>query len=71
MSQTKSLILRDPKGQNWLVRVYHENGIRQLYTTKTDEEGENSVRIKTYQGYYKLKISTKGQLITFPIDSIG
>lgn len=71
MLSASTIVLRDAAGQNWMVRIYHDEGIRQLYTTRTDEIGENSIKIKTFNGLYKIKISTTGKLITYPIDSIG
>ena len=66
-----TLVLTDPTGQNWNVRVYHENGIRVLYTTKTEDQGEETKILKSFDGYFKVKISSEGQLITYPMDSIG
>lgn len=71
MRTPETLILRDSSGQNWLVRVYHDEGIRQIYTTKTDEPGQDSIKIKTLSGYFKIKINNFGQIITYPIDSLG
>jgi len=71
MRTPETLILRDISGQNWLVRIYHDEGIRQIYTTKTDEPGQDSIKIKTLSGYFKIKINNFGQIITYPIDSLG
>lgn len=71
MFEYPTQIIKDPTGQNWYVRVYHDEGIRCLYTTKTDEEGPDMIVIKSFDGYFKIKISSEGQIITYPMDSIG
>lgn len=71
MRTPETIVLRDPSGQNWMVRILHDEGIRQIYTTKTDKVGEDSIKIKTLSGYFKIKINSVGQLVTYPIDSLG
>lgn len=71
MDKIKPFILRDPSGQNWMVRIYDEEGERVMYTTKTDSPGEPSINIKSFNGYFKIKISNRGQIITYPLDSLG
>lgn len=72
MNQFNPLILRDRTGQNWLVRILDDNnGNKQLYSTKTDKNGVDFVKIKSYNGYFKIKITTQGKLVSYPLDSIG
>lgn len=63
--------LKDSNGVNWGVWVYHKENIKQLYTREVDIEGEESVFIDSFSGRFKIKVSTKGQLITYRVDSLG
>lgn len=71
MDNLKPFILTSPDGQSWMVRIYHENGERCMYTSKTDEPGERYIKVKSFDGYFKIKISNEGRIITYPWDSLG
>ena len=64
-------VLRDSQGTNWGVWVYHEGNVKQLYTREVDIEGIQTATIKTFDGMYKIKVGTNGQLITYPLDDLG
>lgn len=67
----KRLILKDSNGINWNVSTFHDGDIKQLYTRQVDEEGVSSTVIKTFNGYYKIKVGTNGQIYTYPLDDLG
>lgn len=67
------LVLKDSAGINWGLFVFHDpnENIKQFYTREVDQEGLDSIKIKSFDGYFKIKIGTNGQIFTYPVDDLG
>lgn len=67
------LVLKDSMGVNWGLFVFHDpaENIKKFYTREVDQEGLDSIKIKSFDGYFKIKIGTNGQLFTYPVDDLG
>lgn len=69
------IVLTDPKGVNWRVVVYHDKGIRQLFTEMADEQydelAKDSVIIEGFAERFKIKIGSDGRLVTYKLDDLG
>lgn len=65
------LSLKDSNGVNWGLWVYHHENIKQIYTREVDIEGVESLRIDSFNGSFKIKVSTSGQIVTYRVDDLG
>lgn len=73
MNNEMLLVLKDSAGINWGLFVFHDpdENIKQFYTREVDQEGLDSIKIKSFDCYFKIKIGTNGQLFTYPVDDLG
>lgn len=73
MNDEVLLVLKDSTGINWGLFVFHDpiENIKQFYTREVDQEGLDSIKIKSFDSYFKIKIGTNGQIFTYPVDDLG
>ena len=71
MTNSFLLALKDSDGINWGVWVLHDGDNKQLYTRQVDIEGVRQATINSFGGSFKIKVSTSGQILSYPLDDLG
>lgn len=64
-------VLKDKQGKNWGLYIMHDGFQKYIHTREVEQEGVPQIEIKSFAGPFKVKVSTDGQIITYPLDSLG